>query len=208
MPSKLAFDHIAIVAPTLEIGFDHVRDRIGIEVPPGGQHPKMGTHNRVMRLGQDEFLEIIAIDPDAAPPTHPRWFRLDTPRTEAPHIGNWIVRTPDIAAALDHFPPSCGLATPMSRGDMNWLISLPDDGSLPFDAAFPTILEWPTTPYPGSKMPDFGCSLHELIVEHPNAGIVEERLSGHLDDDRIRFEPSTRVALTAVIQTPDGLRTV
>ena len=103
MQPNLTFDHIAIVAPTIEIGLDYVRDRIGIEVPPGGRHPKMGTHNRLMRLGQDEFLEIITIDPAAQAPAHPRWFRLDTPRSDAAYVGNWIVRTPDLAAALDSF---------------------------------------------------------------------------------------------------------
>ena len=78
----------------------------------------------------------------------------------------------------------------------------------PFDGAFPTILQWSATPYPGSRMADFGCSLHELIVEHPNAPVVADRLAGHLVDDRVRFEPSDTVALTAVIQTPSGLRRV
>ena len=31
----------------------------------GGRHPHMGTHNRLLSLGPDLYLEVIAVDPDA-----------------------------------------------------------------------------------------------------------------------------------------------
>ena len=57
MPTTLALDHITIVAPTLEEGAGHVHDQIGIDMPAGGRHPEMGTHNLLLRLGDDVFLE-------------------------------------------------------------------------------------------------------------------------------------------------------
>jgi hypothetical protein len=42
----------------------------------------MGTHNRLLKLGEGFYLELIAIDPQAPPPGRPRWFGLD--RLELP----------------------------------------------------------------------------------------------------------------------------
>ncbi len=73
--SKL--DHLAIVAPTLEEGVAYVEKTLGVPMAAGGKHPEMGTHNRLLRLGDDIYLEVIAVDPEAPRPERPRWFGLD-----------------------------------------------------------------------------------------------------------------------------------
>ena len=70
-------DHIAVIAPSLAAGIAYVHDVLGVEPPKGGAHPQMGTHNHLLRLGEDVFLEVIAVDPDAPQPAHRRWFGLD-----------------------------------------------------------------------------------------------------------------------------------
>lgn len=204
----LTFDHLAIVAPTLEKGVAFVAASLGITVPTGGKHPYMGTHNCLMRLGDDEFLEIIAIDPAAPKPHHPRWFALDTLLPNRVGLGNWIVRTDHIDQAIATFPPSIGLNTNLQRDKLTWKITVPDDGSMPFDGAFPTIIEWPFKPYPGSSMTDLGCSLIKLTIRHPNATIIAKRLKPYLRDQRIEWIVSKHAGLTAEIQTPNGLRTL
>ena len=39
-------DHVTIGCASLAQGIAYVRERLGVEVPAGGQHPRMGTHNR------------------------------------------------------------------------------------------------------------------------------------------------------------------
>ncbi len=46
----LQLDHIVVASLTVEEGVAHVERRLGVIVPPGGEHPSMGTHNHVMRL--------------------------------------------------------------------------------------------------------------------------------------------------------------
>ena len=70
-------DHIAVIAPDLGTGVAWVREALGVEMPAGGKHPEMGTHNRLVGLGPDVYLEVIAVDPEAPRPPHRRWFGLD-----------------------------------------------------------------------------------------------------------------------------------
>src|SRR4051794_29994915 len=67
-------DHLVVVAPTLGAGAASVRSALGADPRPGGWHDRMGTHNVLLRLGPDVYLEVIAIDPAARPPGRVRWF--------------------------------------------------------------------------------------------------------------------------------------
>ncbi|MFV0474284.1 MAG: VOC family protein [Pikeienuella sp.] len=206
MTPTFALDHLVIAAPTLARGVDHVRDRLGVTVPEGGRHPLMGTHNRLMRLGGDEFLEIIAVDPDAPPPARPRWYALDRHEDRAPFLTTWVARVGDLDAALKLSPPGMGAPIRVSRGDLIWRIAAPEDGSMPFGGAFPTLLEWPDDQRPGAAMPDRGCALRKLTIEHPEADAIRARLKGFLRDERIVFRAGERVTLSAEIDTPAGPR--
>ena len=65
---KLVIDHIVVAAPDLDSGARHVSSLLGVEPARGGAHPRMGTHNRVLGMAGGMYLEVIAIDPDAAAP--------------------------------------------------------------------------------------------------------------------------------------------
>jgi ribosomal 30S subunit maturation factor RimM len=67
-------DHLAIGASSLAQGVAYIKDLLGLDIPFGGVHSKMGTHNHLMQLGAHMFLEVIAINVDSEPPQKPRWF--------------------------------------------------------------------------------------------------------------------------------------
>jgi len=71
------FDHLTMIAPTLDEGIRHLGETLGIELGNADTHTDMGTHDRRVRLGADRYLEVIAIDPDGQAPATPRWFGLD-----------------------------------------------------------------------------------------------------------------------------------
>ncbi len=205
----LQLDHIAVASLTLEEGVAHVERCLGVIVPPGGEHPSMGTHNHVMRLGDGIYLEIISPNPKVQP-ARPRWFGLD--RSEllaqlklAPRLMTWVVRVPDLRAALQTLPEA-GEAVRASRGGLSWLISVPAGGAMPFDGAFPTLIQWPDGPHPSGRMVDLGCRLRRLEVAHPCANLIGERLSSNFEDRRVTLAHENRVRLRAEIMTPAGLR--
>lgn len=206
MAPKLELDHIAVCAPTVEDGVRHVRERLGVEVPQGGDHAQMGTHNHLMRLGLDEFLEIIAIDPAAPRPMRARWFALDRSQDQAAKLSTWVVRTPDIEASLAAAVTDIGRPTRITRGDLSWLISIADDGSMPFDGAHPTFIMWPERPFPGAGMPDLGCRLVRLTVEHPKADEISKCLAPVFSDPRVIVASGTSFRMSAEIQTPTGIK--
>jgi hypothetical protein len=193
----LALDHIVVAAPSLGEGVAHVRAQVGVEMPKGGEHPLMGTHNHLVRLGTDEFLEVIAVNPDAPAPARPRWFGLDHP-VAAPRLSHWVVRCDDMAAARPHLPEDLGSPIPVTRGDLRWVLTVPEDGSLPMAGVMPSLIEWQSFPLPPTRMAGAGLSLRSLTLSHPEAAAIEEVLAPLLPDPRIRYETGA-VSLRAVL---------
>lgn len=203
---SFALDHIAVAAGSLAEGVAHVREALGVDMPAGGGHPEMGTHNHLLRLGDGLFLEVIAIDPDAAAPTRPRWFALDRLGAAAPLLATWVLRAVDFDSALASGPEGTGKAIRVSRGGLSWRIAVPDDGSMPFGGAYPTLIEWPPGPHPASRMPDLGCALEHLKIEHPDAAAIRNHLDPKFEDARVDIAIGPQPRLVARIATPHGAR--
>ena len=200
----LSFDHIAVTAPSLESGVAAVEGALGVPMTPGGAHPVMGTHNRLLSLGPDAYLEVITIDPGAAPPGRARWFGLDHPPA-APRLSNWIARCKGIADEVAASPPGSGTPLALSRGDLHWQMAVPDTGLLPFDGVFPALIEWPAgAAHPAANLPDHGVRLTELALFHPRIDALRASLTGKIDDPRLRFVQAERPAIRATLRTPGG----
>ncbi|MCC5976355.1 MAG: VOC family protein [Rubellimicrobium sp.] len=196
----MRLDHIAVTCADLDAGVARVEALLGAPLAPGGQHVRYATHNRLLGLGPDEYLEVIAPDPGACP-SGPRWFALD--HAAEPRLANWIVAVPDLDAALSAAPPGAGSPVALSRGDLAWRIAVPDDGSLPMGGGFPTLIEWRSRPHPATALPDHGIRLTALEIHHPEAADLAARL-GSLADLRLRFHRAAAPGLRARLATPAG----
>ena len=174
----------------------------------------MATHNHLLRLSATTFLEVIAADPAAEPPARPRWFDLDSGAmrsrlAERPRLIGWVAAVDDIQQAIAACPIASGPAEPISRGTLQWLITIPEDGSLVEGGTVPTLIQWPADrPHPATGMADLGCSLLSLHLEHPEP----DRLGAALDaiafdrNGAVRIRPNpSGPRLSASIRTPDGV---
>jgi hypothetical protein len=206
----LVLDHLTVAALTIEQGVSHVQRALGVVVPPGGAHPLMGTHNHLMKIGDGIFLEIIAPDPTATP-QRTRWFALDDPAMRdslatSPRLISWVARVPDLAKALSEIDVLAGEAVSVTRGELSWLISVPRDGSMAFDGAFPTMIQWPDGPHPSTRMADLGCKLEHASISHPDGTRLAKTLAPVFNDTRIRISTSPAYQFRATITTPNGPR--
>src|SRR5258708_1956971 len=118
-------DHIVIVAPTLAAGARYVRSELGVEPQQGGSHPRMGTHNLLLSLGESTYLELFAAEPGAPNPSRPGWLALEAPSPDPPpRLAAWVVRTQNIHAASACCTSVVGTVEPMTRGALSWLITV------------------------------------------------------------------------------------
>ena len=206
--AQCRLDHLVVTAPGLAAGVEWVESILGVPLQAGGTHVRMGTHNAVLRLSDSTYLEVLAPDPGAPAPSRPRWFELDQMSSDArPRLAAWLARTEDArsasAACLGDVPVEA-----MTRGSLEWLITVPADGSLLFGGAVPFLIQWLVSPHPASAMADRGCALVSLEVHHPDPDAVSRTLECLAVDGPIAVMPRAQPGLVVRIETPWGVRSI
>lgn len=175
-------DHLVVAADTLEQGVQWCEATLGVTPGPGGQHPLMGTHNRLLRISTESFprayLEIIAIDPAAPPPGRRRWFDLDDVVVkqkvrQQPRLVHFVARISDAQSALQGLQQIgidrgelLAAQRSTANGLLSWRITVRPDGQRLFYGGLPTLIEWDST-HPADTLPDAGVALQSLHVSYP-----------------------------------------
>ena len=212
---SVVLDHLVIAAATLEQGAAWCLATLGVTPLPGGQHPLMGTHNRLLKIATpaypDAYLEIIAIDPAAAPPGRARWFGLGDAALQASLAasGPRLIHAVARSTMLDMhrwglITVGCKPGEPVSArretpsGTLSWQILVREDGGLDCAGALPTLIQWQGS-HPAAAMPDSGVALTALAlngVPQPARDVL--RLRG------VSVLPTGSPALSATLSTPLG----
>lgn len=194
----LQFDHIAIGCTDLAEGTAWVEEQLGVALRPGGKHVQFGTYNTLLGMG-DLYLEVIAKDPDAPAIDRPTWFDLDN-FVGSPRLANWICRSDDI----EKEQAITGPALSLTRDDLRWQLTVPENGSMPFDGGYPTLLKWGEGIVPPSQsLPDSGCRLTSWQVWHPKANWLRSNVD--LKCDIVSFHEGPQ-GFKATFDTPNGTR--
>jgi hypothetical protein len=209
-------DHIVVAAHSLEQGIEYIQAELGVDIPEGGFHATMGTHNHLMQLGNEVYLELIAINPDADIPRHPRWFALDErlmreSLKQKPRLITWVMNTPDIESIRQVAGFDIGKPTALQRNNLRWQFALPDDGRLLGNGMLPYVIQWHSRPHPANTMADLNCRLQSLQIHHNRTQWLQQQLESigaqalveihQLDDTQSPY-------LSARIETPGGLKTL
>lgn len=178
-------DHLIVGAASLEEGVAWCEATLGVVPGPGGEHPLMGTHNRLLRVATVDYprayFEVIAVQPGRTPQRARRWFDLDdesvrdTLARGGPRLLHFVASVPDVGqalATLGKLGMDRGEAVAASRmtprGLLEWQITVRDDGQRLFAGVLPTLIEWGAT-HPASAMPESGVTLQSLTCSHPEA---------------------------------------
>jgi Glyoxalase-like domain len=208
--TAVAPDHLVVAARSLAAGCEFVEARLGVRPRPGGKHVAMSTHNALVSLGPRLFLEVIAIDPDGAAPSRPRWFDLDEPRmraslAEGPRLIHWVVRTSDIDAIRARAKLDPGPVHSMERGDFRWRITIPDDGHLPGAGLVPTLIQWTVEAHPADGLFDNGLRIAALAGEHPDPAPIRTALVSLGLSETLKVTYGRYARLAAMVRTPRGV---
>src|SRR5512145_3334018 len=170
-------DHLVVTAPSLQEGCACASDLLGVAMQPGGRHPRMGTHNALLRLGEASYLEVIAIDPAAPSPGRPRWFWLDREVEQGrTALCGWVASTSIIQAASSAVGQAFGPIETMGRDERRWRITVPRDGSMPFSGIAPLFIQWESGSHPCTRLEDRGCALVGIEAFHPQAETIRALL--------------------------------
>ena len=203
-------DHFAIGCSSLQAGVASLKNSLGVEVPQGSKHDMMSTHNCVMQSGNESFLELIAVDPDAPAPDCTRWFTLDDPKTttrlaERPRALCWVVSTDNLDETIDSSPVDLGEIVTFVRGDRSWRLTVPADGHLPENALLPAFIEWSPGPHPSSGQQDLGVTLQRVILTHPNPDSITAKLAKLKVDHLATVNQGAQASLSFELATPNGV---
>jgi catechol 2,3-dioxygenase-like lactoylglutathione lyase family enzyme len=204
-------DHLVLAARDLDAGAAWLEQHLGVALVAGGKHERMGTHNRLLSLGERFYLELIAIDPQAPSPGRPRWFGLDSLEAfpeDRPRLIHWVARSEDIEADASASVEALGNILPMQRGDYRWRMTVPPDGHLPGDGLVPTLIQWDVPFHPAERLPDAGCRLMKLECFHPQPARIQNALARLGLSSQLDVHPGAvdePVQLVAYVRTPLGL---
>lgn len=205
----MELDHLVLAAPELDAGAAWLERHLGVALVAGGKHERMGTHNRLLGLGDNLYLELIAIDPAAAPPGRPRWFALDRlPASDRPRLIHWVASCADIERYAAGCSEALGDILPMERADLRWRITVPADGHLPGEGLVPSLIQWDVPFHPAGRLPDAGCRLMKLEGFHPQPARIRKALASLGLGARLDAHPGAAgeaAQLVAYVKTPRGL---
>lgn len=218
-------DHLVVAASTLEEGVAWCERTLGITPGPGGEHPLMGTHNRLFKIASPKhphaYFEIIAINSEAASARMlgaKRWFDLDNVALQAslrqngPQLVHFVVNTdralPAVQALADLDIDRGELLTASRMtppGLLSWQITVRHDGQRLMHGCLPTLIKWGDV-HPTDNMPTSNITLQSITANQPNPDALRAAYDaiGLSNIDVLAGSPN----LTATLQTPRGLVTL
>jgi hypothetical protein len=206
-------DHIVIGARTLEEGAAYVEAHLGVRPGPGGTHDGVGTHNLLLGLGKERYLEVIAPDPGQPEPPHPRPFDLDDPGMRlaldaGPRLIAWVARTPVLDAVVTRLGTHhAGEIRAMRRGKLSWRMALPPQRQ-DMDNLIPALIQWDDGRGAAPKLAESHLRLTALEGEHPELDALRAALAQRGLDEAIRLRRSPHPRLLARFTRPDGTEAV
>jgi hypothetical protein len=210
-------DHLVVLADSLEAGAAWCEATLGVVPGPGGSHPLMGTHNRLLGIGTPQlpraYFEIIAIDPGAAPRRAHRWFDMDDAglreavRIHGPRLVHFVAEVSDVQAACAAWGrqgiergEAVAASRDTPRGLLQWRLTVREDGQRLFDGCLPTLIQWGQA-HPSAGLAPSALALRSLSVTHPQAEALRAAYRAVGLDVPVTEGPAN---LRAVLDTPRG----
>lgn len=198
-------DHIVYAVANLELSIEKFKKATGLEVYAGGEHPDWGTHNAIVRIGEQTYLEFLAKKKTGQPVHNQTWMGLDF--LDGDKITRWALASKDVeqdVKYLQKYKQELATIVIGSRAIdehkmLNWLMTtvLPSPEVEPA----PFLIDWKKSEHPTSAIPQ-NCSIKSFIIEHAESEVLKKLLEKL--QCPIEIYPSHTTQLKLVLDTPKG----
>ena len=141
-------DHIVLGSLTLEEGTEFLENILQAKLSDIGYHKDMGTHNRVIRISEKVYIEVVAIDPKRKNLNNRKWFNLHNSNLQSklkisPQIIGYVIENNDrnINKYYDPFFEA-------SRDSYKWQFAMPTfknnilDSEIIEAGIIPSLISW------------------------------------------------------------------
>ena len=184
-------DHIVVGSGNLISGTNILESKLSTKFSTGGEHQIMGTHNKLLKLQSNIYLEVIANNPNADNPSRPRWFSLDDVRIKkniqhSPRALCWVLQVNNIEKTVKKCGYNPGEVLQISRGELTWKITVPSNGMLVENGVLPALIEWPSGQHPSKKLTKNNISMNTLSLFHPEPNKIKNIISNLIESNLIR----------------------
>ncbi|MGB3468446.1 MAG: VOC family protein [Cyclobacteriaceae bacterium] len=204
-----AIDHIVYAVSELEAGMDHIEDCLGVRPVYGGKHPQQGTHNAIVAIGQSQYLEILAPDPDNDSIPPPRWMGIDRPGKD--EITRWALKSDNINRDVKilgtlgetYLHTKEGQRMTATGDLLKWQLSMPS--ASPRIDVVPFLLDWGASQHPATGL-DQLCKIISFDIYHTETAKIN-RVLQQLGSEPLLL-PSEHTTMHLTLNCPKGLVTL
>ena len=164
-------DHIVYAVPDFDAALIYLENQFGILPSIGGRHLQRGTKNALINLGNQCYLEILAVDHENTDFHGQRWMGMDL--IGQPAVTRWAVKSDNIekeSLLLAQFRSDLGVITSGERKTtdgslLKWKMTLP--APAPVVEIAPFLLDWSKSAFHPCDRLDSLCELVSLDLYHP-----------------------------------------
>ena len=206
MPNR-TIDHIVYAVPNLEIAMEQFEKATGVLPVFGGYHLTKGTKNALVNLGNQCYLEILAIDDQNTNIAPPRWMGIDL--IQQPLVTRWCLKSSNLQRDSEHLQrinPMLGVINggqrKTSNGDiLAWKMILPL--ATPAVDVLPFMVDWrKSTVHPTDNLlPTVG--LERIQLFHPQPEKQNSILRNLQVEIDVQEAPTASIKMH--LKTPKGL---
>ena len=159
-------DHLVYCVPDLDEAVTRFNDLLGVTPSIGGRHLLKGTKNALINLGNQCYLELLAIDHLNKNITSNRWMGIDY--IKEPKITRWAIQSEDLIAdqkILKKYNSEMGSIEEGQRitkdnKTLKWKMTIPLNK--PAVELIPFLLSWKNSSHHPTDKLEAKCSLKSI----------------------------------------------
>lgn len=199
-------DHIVIAVPNLEEGILWIEKKLGVRPVYGGLHTTEGTHNALLNLGNECYLELLAVDFSNIKINAPRWMGVDL--IDEPTVTRWAVKSKNLEEEIVFLKNINPLLRNFKAGSrvksdgtvLKWQLSIPLPE--PKVEVTPFLIDWGNSTHPTASL-ESQCELVDFNLTHPQPSVIQEVIRNiNLD---FEIKKGAEAKITIKIRCPKGI---